>query len=71
MSYPACQGYEYQATPVEDEDMIQAGYSCPQIQRRSLSVILPACLELSEEERRSAKVQFGSTQSPHQWQFKI
>jgi hypothetical protein len=64
MSYPACQGYEYQATPAENEDMIQAGYSCPQIQRRSSRVILPDRLELSEEERRSANVQFGSIQSP-------
>jgi hypothetical protein len=29
MSYPACSGYEYPATPEEDSDIIQAGYSCP------------------------------------------
>jgi hypothetical protein len=29
MSYPACSGYEYPATPEEESDIIQAGYSCP------------------------------------------
>jgi hypothetical protein len=34
LSYPACHGYEYPATPDEDADMLQAGYSCPQLERR-------------------------------------
>jgi hypothetical protein len=28
-SYPACHGYEYQASPEEVVSVLEAGYSCP------------------------------------------
>jgi hypothetical protein len=59
MSYPACSGYEYPATPEEDSDIIQAGYSCPQVKRRSGNLILPASLQISD-----VSVQFGTVSSP-------
>jgi hypothetical protein len=57
LSYPACHGYEYPATPEEAADMLQAGYSCPQLERRSKSVILPDSLASVVTDR---VLQFGS-----------
>jgi hypothetical protein len=34
-AYPACKGYEYPATDDQVADLIQAGYVCPQLQRRA------------------------------------
>ncbi|KAM0827059.1 hypothetical protein ACQ4PT_068439 [Festuca glaucescens] len=40
-AYPVCQGYEYPATDEQVEDLIQAGYECPQLQRRAGVVFSP------------------------------
>jgi hypothetical protein len=61
LSYTACHGYEYPATPDEDADMLQAGYSCPQLERRSKSVTLPISLDSVATDRI---LQFGSVDSP-------
>jgi hypothetical protein len=58
MSYPACSGYEYPASPKKDSDIIQVGYSCPQVKRHSGNLILPASLQIT-----NASMQFGTVSS--------
>jgi hypothetical protein len=57
LSYPACHGYEYQASQGEVEDLLQAGYSCPQLIRRANSVSLHDSLSAVVTDMN---IQFGS-----------
>ncbi|KAM0852655.1 hypothetical protein ACQ4PT_051620 [Festuca glaucescens] len=59
MAYPACEGYEYQATAEEASDFLLAGYSCPQIARRA-RVVIPDRLSPPE----GVSLQFGNFQTP-------
>jgi hypothetical protein len=60
-SYPACHGYEYQASPEEVASVLDDGYSCPQVIHRSKSVVLPVSLSKINTDH---VVQFGSIASP-------
>jgi hypothetical protein len=59
MSYLACSCYEYPASPKEDSNIIQAGYSCRQVKRHSGNLILPTSLQITD-----ASMQFGMVSSP-------
>jgi hypothetical protein len=61
LSYPACHGYEYQASDAEVDDLLQAGYSCPQLIRRANSVSLPDSLSKIVTDKN---IQFGSVGDP-------
>jgi hypothetical protein len=61
ITYPACHGYEYPASPEEVTTILDAGYSCPQVVHQSKSVILPESLSRINTD---LVIQFGSMTSP-------
>jgi hypothetical protein len=52
--YPVCQGYEYPVTEEQAADLLQAGYECPQLQRRAGVVFSPKIVQSDQS------ISFGS-----------
>jgi hypothetical protein len=59
LEYPACTGYEYPASQMLKDDLIEAGYVCPQLGNKS-KVVFAASLTPPPP----LEIQFGSVATP-------